>query len=74
VPWGRLFAKGVTIGMGRDHDERYNDFLRDLIVADRIQPSAIVSHRLTLDEAPDAYRKFDERRDGYIKVVLDPAA
>jgi glutathione-independent formaldehyde dehydrogenase len=74
VPWGRLFTKGVTIGMGRDHDERYNDFLRDLIVAGRIQPSAIVSHRLALDEAPDAYRKFDERRDGYIKVVLDPAA
>jgi glutathione-independent formaldehyde dehydrogenase len=60
--------------MGRDHDERYNDFLRDLIAADRIQPSAIVSHRLALEEAPAAYRKFDARRDGYIKVVLDPAA
>jgi glutathione-independent formaldehyde dehydrogenase len=74
VPWGHLFKKGVTIGMGRDHDERYNDFLRDLIASGRIQPSAIVSHRLALGDAPEAYRKFDERRDGYIKVVLDPAA
>jgi glutathione-independent formaldehyde dehydrogenase len=74
VPWGKLFAKGVTIGMGRDHDERYNDFLRDLIAADRIRPSEIVSHRLPLEDAPDAFRRFDERRDSYLKVVLDPAA
>src|SRR5581483_3646503 len=72
VPWGRLFAKGVTIGMGRDHDERYNDLLRDLIAAGRIQPGTIVSHRLPFAEAPDAYRRFDERRDGYLKVVFDP--
>ena len=72
VPWGQLFGKGVRIGMGRDHDERYNDLLRDLIAAHRIHPGTIVSHRLPLDDAPDAYRKFDERRDGYLKVVLDP--
>ena len=72
VPWGRLFGKGVRIGMGRDHDERYNELLRDLIAARRIHPGRIVSHRLPLDDAPDAYRRFDERRDGYLKVVLDP--
>jgi len=74
VPWGKLFAKGVTIGMGRDHDERYNDSLRDLILTGRLRPGSIVSHRLPLADAPDAYRAFDERRDGYVKVVLDPAA
>ncbi|MCW2962875.1 MAG: alcohol dehydrogenase, partial [Actinomycetia bacterium] len=41
--------------------------------SDRIKPGAIVSHRLALEEAPVAYRKFDERQDGYIKVVIDPA-
>jgi len=74
VPWGQLFAKGATIGMGRDHDERYNDFLRDLIAADRLRPGQIVSHRLPLERAPDAYRRFDERTDGYLKIVLDPTA
>ena len=73
VPWGSLFKKGVTIGMGRDHDERYNGRLRDMIVTGQARPSTIVSHHLTLDEAPDAYRRFDERRDGYLKVVLRPA-
>ena len=74
VPWGQLFGKGVTIGMGRDHDERYNDLLRDLIAADRIHPGTIVSHRVPFADAADAYRRFDERRDGYVKVVFDPAS
>ena len=73
IPWGTLFKKGVTVGMGRDDDKRYNDHLRDLIVAGRIRPSKIVSHRLPLREAPDAFAKFDARSDGYIKVVLEPA-
>lgn len=58
--------------MGRDHDERYNGRLRDLITTNRARPSTIVSHRLPLAEAPDAFRRFDERRDGYLKVVLSP--
>ncbi|HMD02629.1 MAG TPA: zinc-binding dehydrogenase, partial [Candidatus Baltobacteraceae bacterium] len=72
IPWGSLFKKGVTIGMGRDHDKRYNDHLRDAIVSGRIKPSAIVSHRLPLLDAADAFAKFDARSDGYIKVVLQP--
>src|SRR5207245_822920 len=73
VPWGELFRKDITIGMGRDHDERYNVHLRDLIVAGRLKPSVVVSHRLPLGDAPAAFRRFDRREDGYIKVVLDPA-
>jgi glutathione-independent formaldehyde dehydrogenase len=72
IPWGPLFKKGVRIGMGRDHDERYNARLRDLITTGQARPSKVVSHRLTLDDAPDAFRRFDERRDGYLKVILSP--
>ncbi len=72
IPWGTLFKKGVNIGMGRDDDKRYNDHLRDLIVRGRIKPSKIVSHRLPLRDAPDAFAKFDARADGYLKIVLDP--
>jgi glutathione-independent formaldehyde dehydrogenase len=72
IPWGTLFKKGVTIGMGRDDDKNYNDHLRDAIVSGRIKPGTIVSHRLPLRDAPDAFAKFDARSDGYIKVVLEP--
>ena len=69
---GTLFKKGVTVGMGRDHDKRYNDHLRDAIVSGRLKPGSIVSHRLPLRHAADAFSKFDARSDGYIKVVLEP--
>jgi glutathione-independent formaldehyde dehydrogenase len=72
VPWQTLFRKGITVGMGRDHDKRYNTQLRDLIIAGRAKPSEIVTQRLPLRDAPDAFRKFDQRIDGYIKVILDP--
>jgi len=72
IPWGTLFKKGVSIGMGRDHDKRYNDRLRDAIVSGRLKPGSIVSHRLPLRDAADAFSKFDARSDGYIKVVLEP--
>ncbi len=72
IPWGTLFKKGVSVGMGRDHDKRYNDHLRDAIVSGRIKPSAIVSHRLPLRDAAGAFAKFDARSDGYVKVVLEP--
>jgi glutathione-independent formaldehyde dehydrogenase len=72
IPWGTLFKKGVTIGMGRDDDKNYNDHLRDAIVRGRMKPSTIVSHRLPLRDAADAFAKFDARSDGYIKVILEP--
>jgi glutathione-independent formaldehyde dehydrogenase len=73
VPWPTLFRKDITVGMGRDHDKRYNAQLRDLIIAGRAKPGVVVSHRLPMADAPAAFRRFDRREDGYIKVVLDPA-
>ena len=54
--------------------KRYNRQLRDLIIAGRATPSFIVSHELSLDEAPDGYAQFDEREDGWTKVLLHPSA
>ena len=72
VPWDKFFGKSVRITMGRDDDERWNSKLRDMILTGAAKPSRVVSHRLSLDEAPEAFRKFDERAEGYVKVVLKP--
>ena len=37
-----------------------------------IDPSYIITHRVTLDEAPMMYRTFREKRDGCVKVVMRP--
>ncbi|MBV9271891.1 MAG: glutathione-independent formaldehyde dehydrogenase [Candidatus Eremiobacteraeota bacterium] len=70
---GSAWNKGLTIEMGQAPVKRYNEYLRDLIVAGRAKPSFLISHRLPLEAAPDAYEKFDLRTDGYTKVLLKPS-
>ncbi len=74
VSIGRMFEKGLRMGTGQCNVKRYNRQLRDLITAGRAKPSFVVSHELPLDQAPGAYSKFDQRVDGYTKVILRPAA
>jgi glutathione-independent formaldehyde dehydrogenase len=71
---GLFFQKGLSMGSGQCNVKAYNRKLRDLIAADRAKPSFIVSHRLHLHEAPDAYDRFDKREAGWTKVVLKLAA
>ncbi len=72
--YGTFFTKGQRMGTGQAPVKRYNRELRDLIIAGRARPSWIVSHELSLDEAPSAYEHFDRRDDGWTKVLLHPAA
>jgi len=72
--FGTAFTKGISIGTGQCPVKRYNQELRDLIIRGVATPSFIVSHEVALDEAVDAYKKFDERADGYTKVLLHPGA
>ncbi|MGW7615835.1 glutathione-independent formaldehyde dehydrogenase [Streptomyces antimycoticus] len=72
VSIGRMFEKGQRMGTGQCNVKRYNRQLRDLIIAGRARPSFVVSHELPLDQAPQAYEKFDRRVEGYTKVVLHP--
>jgi glutathione-independent formaldehyde dehydrogenase len=71
---GKFFEKGLQMGTGQADVKRYNRDLRDLIIAGRAEPSFVVSKRLPLEEAPEAYERFDNREPGYSKVVLDPHA
>jgi glutathione-independent formaldehyde dehydrogenase len=72
VAIGKLFEKGLRMGTGQANVKRYNRQLRNMITEGRTNPSFVVSHELPLDEAPDAYQKFDKRVDGYTKVILKP--
>ena len=72
INFGRLFEKGLRLGTGQCNVKKYNADLRDLIISGRANPSFVVSHSVPLDDAPDAYKKFDQRIDGYTKVILQP--
>lgn len=69
---GSFFEKGLRMGTGQANVKAYNRYLRDLIVSGRATPSFVVSHRPSLDQAPEAYRRFDNREEGWTKVLLKP--
>ncbi|MBC7896246.1 MAG: glutathione-dependent formaldehyde dehydrogenase [Cytophagaceae bacterium] len=73
-PIGIAFGKGLTFKMGQTHTHKYMAHLLRHIVRGDIDPSFIVTHRLSLDEAPHAYEEFNDKQDGCIKVVMKPAA
>ncbi|OJD32074.1 alcohol dehydrogenase [Diplodia corticola] len=72
ISFGKLFEKGLSLGTGQCNVKAYNRYLRDLIVAGKAKPSFVVSHEITIDDASDAYEKFDKRVDGYTKVLIHP--
>ena len=72
INFGKLFEKGLRLGTGQCNVKRYNARLRDLIISGKAKPSFVVSNEVSLDDAPDAYSKFDKRIDGYTKVILHP--
>jgi glutathione-independent formaldehyde dehydrogenase len=50
----------------------YNRYLGRLIEQEKVKPSWIVSHELPLERAPEAYKNFDARKEGWTKVTLTP--
>jgi len=72
LDFGMMWFKGQTIGTGQCPVKKYNRALRDLVAGGKARPSFIVSHELPLDRAPEAYRNFDSRENGWTKVVLHP--
>ncbi len=75
-PLGELWSKGISMAQGQAPVKKYNVYLRDLIVAGKAKPSFIVSHRLPLGKAQEAYEHFDKRGSGtgqdWTKVLLKP--
>ena len=71
-PFGDAFTKGLTIKMGQTHVHKYLPTLLELIEQGALKPNFIISHRMNLSQAAQAYSEFADRGHGCIKVVLKP--
>jgi threonine dehydrogenase-like Zn-dependent dehydrogenase len=71
-PMGAAFGKGLTMRMGQTHAQRFLQPLLDRIDRGEIDPSFVITHKLSLEEGPAAYDTFRDKKDGCIKVVLTP--
>jgi 2-desacetyl-2-hydroxyethyl bacteriochlorophyllide A dehydrogenase len=69
-PYYMFWEKALTFRCGRCNVQRYMRPLLDLIAAGRLHPEKIISHRMKLDDAEEAYRMFAAREA--TKIVLTP--
>jgi threonine dehydrogenase-like Zn-dependent dehydrogenase len=74
LPMLQLFDKQITIRMGQANVKRWIDDLMPLVTddADPLGVDDLTTHRLPLDQAPDAYAMFQKKQDGAIKVIFTP--
>ena len=72
IPFGAFMNKGLTMRTGQPHMQHYMRPLLKKIEAGEIDPSFVITDRVKLDDAPAAYKKFRDKKDGCIKVVLQP--
>lgn len=72
VPMGAFMNKGLTLKTGQTHTHRYMAPLMQKIVDGAIDPSFVITHKLPLTDAPEAYKTFRDKEDGCIKVFLRP--
>jgi len=72
VPFGSIMNRGLTIKTGQTHVQRYMRPLLERVQKREIDPSFVITHHLSLDEAADGYDMFKNKEDECIKVVLKP--
>ncbi|XXF77052.1 glutathione-dependent formaldehyde dehydrogenase [Myxococcaceae bacterium GXIMD 01537] len=71
-PIGEAMNKNLTLKMGNCNHRKYVPMLLEMVRAGTVDPTAVLSHVEPMTNALDAYRNFDARRPGWVKVELEP--
>jgi threonine dehydrogenase-like Zn-dependent dehydrogenase len=72
IPFGSLMNRSLKIRTGQTHVQKYLQPLLKRIQDGEIDPSFVVTHRMSLEEAPKAYDMFLNKKDACVKIVLKP--
>ena len=73
IPFGSAINRGLTFRMAQTPVQHYLPKLLKLIEEGKIDPSVVITDRASLEEGPELYKKFRDKKDGCIKVVLKPS-
>jgi threonine dehydrogenase-like Zn-dependent dehydrogenase len=71
-PIGAAMNKNLTLQMGNCHHRKYIPMLLPIVQSGTFDPSRILTQSEPLSSVIDAYERFDQREQGWIKVMLDP--
>src|SRR6201994_3609771 len=74
IPMGSAINRGLTFRMAQTPVQHYLPKLMERIQKGEIDPSFVITHKAKLEDGPDLYKTFRDKKDGCIKVVLNPFA
>jgi threonine dehydrogenase-like Zn-dependent dehydrogenase len=72
VPMGSAINRGLTFRMAQTPVQHYLPGLLARVEKGEIDPSFVITHRASLEQGPELYKTFRDKKDGCIKVVLKP--
>jgi threonine dehydrogenase-like Zn-dependent dehydrogenase len=72
IPMGSAINRGLTFRMAQTPVQHYLPQLMERIQKGEIDPSFVITHRGTLEDGPELYKTFRDRKDGCVKVVMRP--
>ena len=72
IPMGSAINRGLTFRMAQTPVQHYLPKLLDRVERGEIDPSFVITHTASLEEGPELYKTFRDKKDGCIKVVLKP--
>jgi threonine dehydrogenase-like Zn-dependent dehydrogenase len=72
-PMGAIVNRSLTIKSGQCHVHRYMRPLLERVERGEIDPSFVITHHMTLDEAPEGFEIFSNKEDDCLKIVLNVA-
>jgi threonine dehydrogenase-like Zn-dependent dehydrogenase len=72
LPIGTIINKGMIVLTAQQHGQKYVPRLLDHAVRGELDPSFIVTHRFSLEDAPKGYEMFKHKEDGCVRAVFIP--
>lgn len=72
INFGTAFNKGLSFKMGQTHVHKYFAPLMERIQNGDIDPSFVITHHASLDDAPEMYKTFRNQKSECTKVVMKP--
>jgi threonine dehydrogenase-like Zn-dependent dehydrogenase len=72
IPMGSAINRGLTFRMAQTPVQHYLPILMERIQKGEIDPSFVITHTVPLEQGPELYKTFRDKKDGCIKVVLKP--
>ena len=71
-PIGAIMNKGLTVRTAQQHGQKYLPRLLEHATRGELDPSFLVTHRFSLEEAPQGYDMFKHKTDGCVRAVFTP--